>query len=59
MRRGHDWAMASRTAVVGTADYAIAELIAHKLNGLLVKRDPDRSIAPAIARVRESRSSSV
>lgn len=45
------WAMASRTAVVGTADYAIAELIAHKLNGLLIKRDPDRSIAPAIARV--------
>lgn len=45
------WAMASRTAVVGTADYAITELIAHKLNGLLIKRDPDRSIAPAIARV--------
>ncbi len=45
------WAMASRTAVVGTADYAITELIAHKLNGLLIKRDPGRSIAPAIARV--------
>ncbi len=45
------WAMASRTAVVGTADYAIAELIAHKLNGLLIKREPGRSVAPAIARV--------
>lgn len=44
------WAMAGRTAIVATAEYAIAELIAHKLNGMLIKRDADRSIAPAIAR---------
>jgi glycosyltransferase involved in cell wall biosynthesis len=45
------WAMASRTAVVGTANYAVTELIAHKLNGLLIKREPGRPMAPAIARV--------
>lgn len=40
------WAMAAGVPVVGTAVYAIAELIAHKANGFLIK--PERGPAMTI-----------
>lgn len=39
---GIAWAMAASAAVIAAAGYAVAEIIAHKVNGLLYKRDPDR-----------------
>jgi len=42
------WAMASHTAVIGSAVYAVAELIANKVNGLLFKRTAGRSVVPAL-----------
>ena len=42
------WAMASNTAVIGSAVYAVAELIANKVNGRLFKRTSGRSVGPAI-----------
>ncbi len=44
------WAMAANTAVIATATRAHAELIANKLNGLLVKPVPYKSIAIPLAR---------
>ncbi|RJP38745.1 MAG: glycosyltransferase [Phycisphaerales bacterium] len=43
------WAMASGTVVVGAAGYALTELIAHRQNGLLFKREPDQPILSKIA----------
>lgn len=40
------WAMAAAVPVVGSAVHAVAELIAHKHNGLLIK--PDKSPAMAL-----------
>jgi glycosyltransferase involved in cell wall biosynthesis len=40
--------MAAGTAVVGTAVHSIAELVAHKVNGLLFKQVPGRSMSAAI-----------
>ncbi len=45
------WAMAANVAVIGSAVYAVAELIANKLNGLLFKQVPSESMAGAIARL--------
>ncbi len=44
------WAMASRTAVVAAASYAVTEMVVHKVNGLLFKQTPGRSMLPSIAR---------
>ncbi len=44
------WAMACKTAIVGTAVHAVAELIANKLNGLLFKQTPDKSMVNSIAK---------
>ncbi len=43
------WAMAASTAVVGTAVYAVAELIAHRQSGLLIKPEPGPGMAVRIA----------
>ena len=42
------WAMAAGTAVVGTAVYSVAELIAHRVNGLLYKQVRGQSMAASI-----------
>jgi hypothetical protein len=43
------WAMAAGAAVLGTAVYSVAELIAHKVNGLLFKPTSDRKLAVDLA----------
>ncbi len=40
--------MAAGTAIVGTAVYSVAELIAHRVNGLLYKQVNGQSMAPSI-----------
>ncbi len=42
------WAMASRTAIVATATYAVAEMVSHGLNGLLLK--PEKRLSTAVSR---------
>lgn len=51
------WAMAAGVAVIGTAGYAIAELIANKVNGLLLKQVPGRSMTASILKVLMDRAS--
>jgi glycosyltransferase involved in cell wall biosynthesis len=51
------WAMGARVGVVGTAVYAIAEMIAHKLNGLLVKPERGKSIVKPLAAALADRAS--
>ena len=51
------WAMASETAVIGSAVHAVAEMIAHKVNGLLFKPVPGKSMVVAIARLLQDRES--
>ena len=51
------WAMGAKTAVVGAAVHAVAELIANKLNGLLFKQTPGRSMVMAVARCLQDRTS--
>jgi len=54
------WAMASQTLVIGTATYAVAELIATRVNGLLFKQTPGRRMVTEIAPLlRSARSSHV
>lgn len=43
------WAMAASVPVLGSAVYSVAELIAHKHNGLLIKPDPGPATSVAIA----------
>lgn len=50
------WAMACKTAIIGTAVHAVAELIANKLNGLLFKQTPGKSMVLAIAKCLKDRS---
>lgn len=45
------WAMAAGVAVIGAAGYAITELIASRVNGLLFKRRAERSPLPELARL--------
>ncbi len=45
------WAMAADTVVIGTATYAVAELIANKVNGMLFKQEPQRRMVSDIARL--------
>jgi len=42
------WAMAAGTAVIGTAVHSVAEIVAHKVNGLLLKQVPGRSMSAAL-----------
>lgn len=49
------WAMAAGAAVIGAADYALAELIATRLNGLLFKRPRERRAVVPIARLLRDR----
>lgn len=42
------WAMAAGTLIVGAAGYALSELIAHRHNGLLYKRNASTGVVPAI-----------
>ncbi len=49
------WAMAAKTAVIGSAVHSVAELISHKLNGLLFKQRPGKSMAVAIIRCLQDR----
>jgi len=43
------WAMAGDTVVIGTATYAVAEMIANKVNGLLFKAEPQRRMVSDIS----------
>ncbi|MCH7526035.1 MAG: glycosyltransferase family 4 protein [Planctomycetes bacterium] len=43
------WAMAAGVPIVASAVYAVAELIAHKHNGLLIKPEPGQPMAVRIA----------
>jgi glycosyltransferase involved in cell wall biosynthesis len=43
------WAMGAGVGVIGTAVYCVAELIASRVNGLLFKQTPGRSMAAPIA----------
>ena len=43
------WAMAASTAVIGSAVYAVAELVAHRQSGLLIKPGPGPAMAVKIA----------
>lgn len=45
------WAMAAGVPVLGIADYAIAELITHKVNGLLFKSIKGESRAVSLAKM--------
>ncbi|MDO8629027.1 MAG: glycosyltransferase family 4 protein [Phycisphaerales bacterium] len=49
------WAMASRVAVIAAAGYAVAELIANKVNGLLFKRTQGKSSTAALVKLLEDR----
>jgi glycosyltransferase involved in cell wall biosynthesis len=51
------WAMAAETAVIGSAVQAVTELIASKVNGLLFKQVPGKSMATSITRLLEDRES--
>ena len=51
------WAMASGAAVIGSAVPSIAELIAHKVNGLLYKPLPEKSAAGSLFRLLQDRES--
>lgn len=51
------WAMASETVVIGTATYAVAELISNNVNGALFKQTPGRRMVSDIARLLQSRRS--
>lgn len=44
------WAMGAKTAVIGSAVHSVAELISHRLNGLLFKPEPDKNMAVPIIR---------
>jgi glycosyltransferase involved in cell wall biosynthesis len=50
------WAMGAGVAVIATAVHSVAELIANRLNGLLFKQMPGRSMAAFIASLLEDRS---
>jgi len=47
------WAMGAGVGVIGTAVYAVAELIASRVNGLLFKQTPGRSMTLPIVRLLE------
>lgn len=49
------WAMAAGVGVIGTAVHAVAELIASRVNGLLFKQTPGRSMVLPIVRLLEDR----
>lgn len=51
------WAMASGAAVVGSAIPSIAELIAHKVNGLLFKQERGKSAVGTLVRLLQDRAS--
>lgn len=48
------WAMASETAVVSSAVHSVAELIAHKVNGVLFKKAPGSGSLSAIVQALSS-----
>jgi glycosyltransferase involved in cell wall biosynthesis len=45
------WAMAAGVAVIGSAVYAVSEMLASRVNGLLFKQLPGKSMVTAIARL--------
>jgi hypothetical protein len=45
------WAMAAGVPVIGTAIHAIAEILAHRSNALLIKPEAPRSMAMKLARL--------
>lgn len=49
------WAMASETVVIGTATYAVAELISSRVNGLLFKQTPGRRMVTDVAKLLQTR----
>ncbi len=51
------WAMASGAAVIGSAIPSIAELIAHKVNGLLFKQERGKSAVGPMVRLLQDRAS--
>jgi hypothetical protein len=51
------WAMAAGAAVVGSATHSVAELIAHKVNGLLFKQERGKSAVGTLVRLLQDRAS--
>lgn len=51
------WAMAAGAAVIGRAGYAVAELVSHKVNGLLFKPRANESPAAEVAQLLQDRDS--
>lgn len=51
------WAMGAGVAVIGTAVYSVAELIASKVNGLLFKQVPAQSMIASIIGLLQDRAS--
>ncbi len=51
------WAMASGAAVIATAVHSTAEILANKVNGLLFKQVPGKSMAASILKVLANRGS--
>ena len=51
------WAMAAGAAVIGSATFSVAELIAHKVNGLLFKQVRGKSEVGALVRLLQDRDS--
>ncbi len=49
------WAMAAGVTVIGTATYAVSEMIANKVNGLLFKHGPDRAMAASLSKFLQDR----
>lgn len=51
------WAMAAGAAVIGSATFSVAELIAHKVNGLLFKQVKGKSEVGTLVRLLQDRDS--
>ena len=45
------WAMGAKVTIIGSAVYAVAELVTNKVNGFLFTARPGSKIAPTIARL--------
>ncbi len=51
------WAMSAGAAVIATAEHSTAELIAHKVNGLLFKREDRKTMVMSFVRLLRDRAS--
>jgi glycosyltransferase involved in cell wall biosynthesis len=49
------WAMAAKVAVIGSAVHAVAELITHKVGGLLYKQPPGKRMTTTLVKLLQDR----